>query len=184
MPHRLTTALDELRPVLVGIDPDQIATACTRIASARRIITVGCGRERLQLSGLAMRLFHLGLDVAVAGDVTTPPIGAGDLLIASAGPGELATVTAQMRTARDAGTHILFITAEPETPSAALAHDILTIPAQTMARDLGDSADTILPMGSAFEGAMFILFEVMVLMLREKLSITPEDMRARHTNLE
>ena len=39
-------------------------------------------------------------------------------------------------------------------------------------------------MGSLYEGAQFVLFEVMVLRLRERLAIAPEAMRARHTNLE
>jgi 6-phospho-3-hexuloisomerase len=42
----------------------------------------------------------------------------------------------------------------------------------------------VLPMGSLFEGAEFVLFEVMILKLRDRLGITPEAMRANHTNLE
>ena len=34
-----------------------------------------------------MRLFHLGLDVHVVADMTVPPIGEGDLLFVSSGPG-------------------------------------------------------------------------------------------------
>jgi len=41
-----------------------------------------------------------------------------------------------------------------------------------------------LPMGSLFEGALFILFEVMVLKLINSLKIKPEVMRVNHTNLE
>ena len=41
-----------------------------------------------------------------------------------------------------------------------------------------------LPMGSLFEGALFILFEVMVLKLIGALKIDRNAMRARHTNLE
>ena len=39
-------------------------------------------------------------------------------------------------------------------------------------------------MGSVYEGALFLLFEVMVLRLRDILGVTPDAMRARHTNLE
>ena len=41
-----------------------------------------------------------------------------------------------------------------------------------------------LPMGSLYEGAMFLLFEVMVLDLRDRLVVLPETMRSRHTNME
>jgi 6-phospho-3-hexuloisomerase len=89
-----------------------------------------------------------------------------------------------MRVARDAGAEVLLITAEPQTPSAALATRVLHVPAQTMARDTGPDAASVLPMGSVFEGALFLLFEVMVLRLRDALAVSPETMRANHTNLE
>lgn len=177
------TALAELSAVASRIDPAAIETACATIAGAGRIVLYGCGREGLQLRGLAMRLHHLGLSVAMQGDMAAPPVGPGDLLIVSAGPGELSTVTALMRVARDAGAGVLFLTAEPATPSARLATLVLEVPAQTMASDMGKTA-SVLPMGSVYEGALFLLFEVMVLRLRDRLGATPEAMRARHTNLE
>ena len=177
------TALAELADAVARIDAAAIDAACATIAGAGRIVLCGCGREGLQLRGFAMRLHHLGLSVAMQGDMAAPPVGPGDLLIASAGPGELSTVTALMGVARDAGAGVLFLTAEPGTPSAALATQVLPIPAQTMARDRGATA-AVLPMGSVYEGALFLLFEVMVLRLSARLGATPEAMRARHTNLE
>ena len=57
------------------------------------------------------------------------------------------------------------------------------IPAQTMARD--QSAPTsFLPMGSLYEGAQFLLYEIVIMMLKEQRGETAESMRARHTNLE
>jgi 6-phospho-3-hexuloisomerase len=52
-----------------------------------------------------------------------------------------------------------------------------------MANDLQPSA-SVLPMGSLYEGALYILFEIMILRLRERFHINPEVMRPRHTNLE
>lgn len=177
-------ALAELGAVLAAIDDASVDAACETIAGAGSVMLTGCGREALQLRGFAMRLFHLGIPVAMAGDVTAPPLGAGDLLIASAGPGELATVSALMRKARDAGAEVLFLTAEPQATAAALATRTLVVPAQTMARDQGAAATSTLPMGSLYEGALFLLFELMVLRLRDRLGVTPEDMRKRHTNME
>jgi 6-phospho-3-hexuloisomerase len=184
MSNNFETALGELGAVADRIDPREMQAAMDMIANARRIVLYGCGREGLQLRGFAMRLHHLGLDVAMQGDMATPPVGTGDLLIVSAGPGELATVTALMRVARNAGADVVFLTAVPETPSASLANCVLTIPAQTMASDQGKGVTSVLPMGSVFEGALFLLFEIMVLGLRDRLAVTPEAMRARHTNLE
>ncbi len=180
---RVRAALDEIAAAAEGVAAPDLSAACAEIAAARRIALAGCGRERLQLMGLAMRLHHLGLDATVAGEMRTPPLGPGDLLIAAAGPGELATVRAVMARARQAGARILFLTAEPGAPLATLADRVLAVPAQTMARDVGGDAG-VLPMGSVFEGALFVLFEAMVLELMDRLGVTAAEMRARHTNLE
>ncbi len=123
------TALAELGDVTARIDPADLAAACETIATARNIVLYGCGREGLQMRGFAMRLHHLGCRVAMQGDMACPPVGRGDLFLVSAGPGELSTVTALMRVAREAGAGVLLLTAEPDTPSAALATRVLTIPA-------------------------------------------------------
>jgi 6-phospho-3-hexuloisomerase len=154
------------------------------IAEAKRIVVFGGGRERLQIMGFAMRLYHMGLPVAVEGDMTTPPVGKGDLFMVTCGPGEISTALALMGVAKQAGATILFITAQTKSRGAALADFVLTIPAQTMADDQGARKSSVLPMGSLFEGALFVLFEAMVLMLSEKLKIDPEVMRSNHTNLE
>ncbi len=175
-------ALAELGAVAAAIDEGAVTRAAGMIAGANRVMLYGCGREGLMLRALAMRLHHLGLKVAMQGDMAAPPLGPGDLFLCSAGPGELATVTALVRVARGAGAQVLLLTAEPDR--APPADHVLVIPAQTMARDRGVAAQSVLPMGSLYEGAMFVLFEAMVLMLRDRLGTTAEAMRARHTNME
>jgi 6-phospho-3-hexuloisomerase len=63
-------------------------------------------------------------------------------------------------------------------------HRVLVIPAQTMADDRAPAPASVLPMGSLFEGAQFLVFELLILMLRDMAGETAEAMRARHTNLE
>jgi 6-phospho-3-hexuloisomerase len=175
-------ALTELSEAVAGIDPAAIEAACEVIARSGAVMGYGCGREGLQVRGLVMRLYHLGLRVAMQGDMAAPPIGSGDLFLCSAGPGELSTVTALARVARGAGADVLLFTAEPDRVPAGMATRIVHVPAMTMARDRG--AATVLPMGSIYEGALFLLFEIMVLRLRDRLGETAETMRARHTNME
>ncbi|TIP59584.1 MAG: SIS domain-containing protein, partial [Mesorhizobium sp.] len=91
------------------------------LASAGRIAVYGCGREALQVKGFAMRLYHLGLPVFVVGDMTAPPLGQGDVFLASSGPGETTTVLTLMRVARAAGAKVLLLTAEPAGSAAQLA---------------------------------------------------------------
>jgi 6-phospho-3-hexuloisomerase len=177
-------ALDELGAVLGKIDDASVNAACAMLAKANRIGVYGCGREALQTKGFAMRLFHLGMPVSVVGDMTMPPLGPGDVFLTSSGPGETTTVLTLMRVAKQAGASNLMLTAEPEGSAARLADHTLLVPAQTMASDQGAAKTSVLPMGSAFEGALFVLFEVMVLRLKTLLKASPEAMRLRHTNME
>lgn len=178
------TALGELGQVFDRLDDAAVDQAVAMIAQARRVVVFGGGREKLQIMGFAMRLYHMGLAVAVEGDMTTPPVGQGDLFLVTCGPGEISTALALMGVARQAGAAILLITAQPGGRGAALADFVLHLPAQTMADDQGPARRSVLPMGSLYEGALFVLFEVMVLKLIERLRIAPETMRANHTNLE
>jgi 6-phospho-3-hexuloisomerase len=178
----MLSALRELEAVALALDDAQVEAACQTIARARRILAYGCGREGLMLRALVMRLHHLELQVAMQGDMAAPPLGAGDLFLCSAGPGELSTVTALMGVAQRDGAEVLMITAEPDQPSPRRADQLLVIPAQTMARDIG--GQSTLPMGSLYEGAMFLVFEIMVLRLTAILGQTAQQMRARHTNME
>ena len=182
-----TGALAELGAVFARLDDAKVDDAVALVAGAQRIALYGVGREGLQVKGFAMRLFHLGLAASVVGDMTCAPVGPGDLLIVSAGPGHFGTVASLMRTARADGARTLVVTAQPQGDCAAMADAVIHLPAQTMADDQprgATSATSVLPMGSLYEGALFLLFEVMVLRLREQLGTAPEAMRARHTNLE
>ena len=176
-------ALAELADVFARLPEDSADALVEAIVAARKIVLFGCGREGLQMRGLAMRLFHLGRDVAVWGDMTMPPIGPGDLLFVSAGPGDLATARVLVEIAGKAGARTALVTAQPAAGLANLVDVVTVIPAQTMADDRGPGL-SVLPMGSLFETAEMIFFELVILKLRPRFGETPQSMRARHTNLE
>jgi 6-phospho-3-hexuloisomerase len=176
-------ALKELEACLHGIEEAKLGELIELVAVSKRIVLYGCGREGLMMRALCMRLYHLGLDAHMVADMTTPPVGPGDLLLVSAGPGYLSTVEALLGIARKTGAATACFTAEPGSQVTISSDFTLVIPAQTMARD--QSAPTsFLPMGSLYEGAQFLLYEILVMMLKERLGETAASMRARHTNLE
>jgi len=175
-------AADELAAAVGRMDDKALQPTVRAIVRAERVMLYGCGREGLMMRALAMRLHHLGLVVCMQGDMNAFPLGPGDLFLCAAGPGDLPTSSTLCRVARSAGARVLVVTAEPEGVTSRRADELLVIPAQTMADDMG--SDAVLPMGSLFEGAMFLVFEVLVLRLRDVLGETSETMRARHTNME
>ncbi|MDC1228995.1 SIS domain-containing protein [Octadecabacter sp.] len=181
--QNMRAALSELGEVADRIDAAQIDQAFQMIFDARRIMLYGCGREGLQMQGFAMRLHHLGMHVSMQGDMAASPMKAGDLFIASAGPGSLSSVSALIGQAKSGGASVLFLTAQTKAMTAKAADHTIIIPAQTMANDQSGGTST-LPMGSLYEGAMFVLFEAMILTLIRASGETPQSIRARHTNME
>ena len=177
-------ALDELRTVVRGVDERALDRLAETIAGAPQIAAYGVGREGLMMRALTMRLYHLGLDAHVVGDMSTPALGPGDLLLVSAGPGHFSTVAALVDVAKAAGATTACVTAQPDGTVPRASDVVLHLPAQTMADDRGDAATSVLPMGSLYEGAQYVVFELLVLRLRERLGASPAAMRARHTNLE
>jgi 6-phospho-3-hexuloisomerase len=173
----------EIARVVKGIKTDEVEALIDVLLNANRIATHGVGREGLMMKAICMRLFHLGLDAHVVGDMTVPHLGEGDLLLVSAGPGYFSTVDGLIITAQKAGAKVACLTAQPEGGCPQRSDTVLVLPAQTMASD-EDAPTSFLPMGSLYEAVQFLFAEYLVLMLRERLQTTPESMRERHTNLE
>jgi 6-phospho-3-hexuloisomerase len=176
-------ALTEVGGVLDAVSAEDVEAMCREIRAARRIACYGVGREGLMMKALCMRLMHLGLDAHMVGDMTTPPVTGGDLLLVSAGPGWFSTVDALVGVAHDAGARTLVVTAQPDGPVPGRADVVVHLPAQTMADDRGGEP-SLLPMGSLYEAAQLVFFDLLSIMLREQTGQAPADMRERHTNLE
>jgi 6-phospho-3-hexuloisomerase len=176
-------ALEEIGAVFAKLEPNMIEPLLEEIVKARRIATYGVGREGLMMKAFCMRLFHLGLNVHVVGDMTTPPLETGDLLMVSAGPGNFSTVAGLVGVARASGARTLCFTAEPTGAVPKSCDTVIVLPAQTMANDKSSSA-ALLPMGSLYEAVQLVFYDLVSIMLRERLNQTPLEMRGRHTNLE
>jgi 6-phospho-3-hexuloisomerase len=67
--------LAEIRDAVAAIDPAAMDGMVDDLAQAQRIVCYGVGREGLMMRALAMRLYHMGLDAHVAGDMSCPPVG-------------------------------------------------------------------------------------------------------------
>ena len=175
---------EEVTAVLSRVDPEQMQNFLDLIQKARKIALYAGGREGLMMRALAMRLFHLGYDVSVVGDMTAPFLTNGDLLILSVGPGYISTVDALRSVAQRDGATVLCLTAQPDGKTAAAADKIVYLPAQTMADDTGARATSILPMGSLYELVLFVFSEIVVLELLKRTGKSFGQARDRHTNLE
>ncbi|MDE1176860.1 MAG: 6-phospho-3-hexuloisomerase [Edaphobacter sp.] len=174
--------LGELERAVTAMSGTEMAAAAEEILAARRVFVIGAGRSGLALKMAAMRLMHLGLTVHVAGEVTTPAIAAGDLLIAASGSGSTAGVVQAAKVAARTGARVLAITAAPASMLGGMADAVLTIPA-AMKQEHGGAISAQYA-GALFEQSLLVAMDAIFQGLWRQRGESAEELWTRHANLE
>ncbi len=146
---------------------------------AGRIFISGAGRSKLVGNFFAMRLMHGGYNVSVVGEIVTPSIKAGDLLIVISGSGETEQLISFTKKAKQLGADIILISAKSDSTIGDLADVVFQIgKAEQYAKVKG------MPMGTVFELSTLAFLEATVSHIIHEKGIAEEEMRGRHANLE
>ncbi len=183
-PELIDAILADIGRALRQVDPAQVDDICAAIQSADRIFIAGKGRSGLQMKAFAMRLMHLGFCVHVVDDVTTPAIGAGDLLLIGSSSGRTGSLLRYIDTAREAGARLATFTGVMDSPIAAAAASVAHIPATNFKASSPSAVDSVLVMGSLFEHCLGLLCDLIVIRLKAARGMDETAMNARHANLE
>ncbi len=170
---------DKIKGILDATDDNYDQQLTTILDQAKRIFVSGAGRSGLIGRFFAMRLMHSGYDVSVVGEIVTPSIKAGDLLIVISGSGETEQLVAFTKKAKDIGAKIVLISAKDESTIGDLAELTLQI-----GRNEQYGKVKGMPMGTVFELSTLLFLEATVSHMIHDKGIAEEDMRARHANLE
>jgi 6-phospho-3-hexuloisomerase len=177
-----TLILKELEATLAQVSEAEIAAGQRMILAARRVFVTGAGRSGLALKMAAMRLMHLGLTVHVAGEVTTPAIGKGDLLLVASGSGTTAAAVHAAEVALKAGAEVLALTASPASKLGVLAQGVVVIPAAT--KQDQDGRLSAQYAGALFEQSVLLITDAMFQDMWQERGETAEELWLRHANLE
>ena len=175
-------ACQDLGGVFSKLETSQLETLSQELLSAKRIICYGVGREGLMMEAIAMRLMHAGFKSYVVGEMVTPPVGAGDIFLTSAGPGYFPTIETLLKVAREAGGRTVIVTAQPAREAQMPVDVVIHLPAQTMV-DV-TAGLSVLTMGTHYEAALLLLGDLLVLRLLELTHQTRGDMYTRYTNMK
>ena len=178
----LEMILNENRELADKIDYKQIAEIIPFIQHADRIFIIGAGRTGLALKSAAMRLMHLGFTVFIAGEIITPAIKKGDLLIAGSGSGITNSIVSAAEKAVKAGAKVVSLSATAESPLARLSNMVAIIPA-AQKQDHG-SALSKQYAGSLFEQSVLLLTDAIIQTLWSLDGTPAEELWKRHANLE
>lgn len=167
--------LGELGSVLRQVDEEEVEKLVANILSAGQIFIAGMGRSCLMARPFAMRLMQMGFPVYIVGDATTPAIGRGDLLMAISGSGETKITHHIAAAAKIAGAKVFLLTSQTKSSMGDISDQTLVLP---------NAPQPVLPLKSAFEGAIHIFLDAVVILLMEKTGVTQQEMMERHSNLE
>ena len=176
--------IEELQRTLSQISEQKGEEIITAILNSQRIFIAGAGKSGLAIKGFAMRLMHLGFDVYVVGDVTTPGITKKDLLVIASGSGTTESLCAIAEKVKNIGSQIVLLTILEDSPIAQVADIILTIPAPTPKIEKETGFHSIQPMGALFEQSLVLIFDALTLVLMNQIKSDSDTMFTRHANLE
>ncbi len=174
--------LREVAGVLDQIDEENARRFVMELARAKRIYISGVGRSGLVVKAFGQRLMHLGFEVHLADEITSPAIRRGDLLVACSGSGTTHLTVYMARKARQIGARCVAITAKPRSPLAGLARLAVVIPAPLEHGRNGNG--TRQPARSLFEQSLFLFLDSIILTAMQELGISEQRLARRHANLE
>lgn len=167
---------------VVSRETASLDVAVSLIEDSSRVFINAAGRSGIALQMIAMRLAHLGYETHVVGAVTSPSIGAGDVLVTASGSGSTGSVVAAAQKAKEAGAQVVALTGSAVSPLAALADEVVVIPAAVKTdRSHGHSIQYA---GSLFEQMVVVFGDALFTDLWRRSGQNEEDLWARHSNLE
>jgi 6-phospho-3-hexuloisomerase len=149
------------------------------VENAGRTFIGGAGRSLLVSRFFAMRLVHAGYNVNMIGEVVTPAIKSGDLLVLVSGSGGTETLLPFVKKAKSVGAKLVVISMKKSSPMADVADLVIQV-----GQDDSFPITLGMPMGSQFELSTLIFLEGAISELIHAKGLTEEGMRALHANLE
>lgn len=184
--HEITAAVaEEHRKVFELLSMEELERALGAIEKAETIFVFAAGREGISLRGFAMRLAHLGKKVHWVFDDTCIGIRPGDLYITSEGFGEVGSFGYYLEKVKQAGGKILAFTGNPDGRHIReFADYVVFVRAAAYLAGRNDVVPTIQMMGNQYEQHLYMLCDVMIMLLVERMGLTYDDLEARHRNVE
>ncbi|MEH2250895.1 6-phospho-3-hexuloisomerase [Nostoc sp.] len=174
--------LAENQRVLQTITYPAVEQLVQKITDVERIFVIGEGRSGLAIRMAAMRLMHLGCQVYVVGETTTPSIQTTDLFIACSGSGSTETVCAIAAKAKAIGAYVVGVTADKQSSLGQLVDLPIELAAATK-QDF-ENVQSQQFAGSLFEQSTLLFFDTLFYVLSQMLNKNAHLLLALHANLE
>ena len=173
-------ALEEIKETLASIDEKQDSIFREELFSSKRIFCAASGRSKMILSAFAMRLMHMGYDVYIIGDITTPGIKEGDTLLLLSGSGETGSLVTMADKAQSLDARVLLVTSNGKSSLAKMSTYVVL----HSINKLYDGKKSIQPGANLFEQSALIYLDLLIAEYMNARGLTNDDLMKNHANLE
>ncbi|MHC1566391.1 MAG: 6-phospho-3-hexuloisomerase [Candidatus Syntropharchaeia archaeon] len=183
--------MEHIEEMLEELDREKIKEVIDTILDAEHIFLTGAGRSGLVAKAFAMRLMHLGLNVYVVGETTTPAVKKNDLVIAISGSGSTISTANMGKIAKDIGAKLITITSIPDSVLGKLSDIVLVVKGRKenggndyFERRMRGEYKSLAPLGTIFEILTLILLDAIIAELMTITGKSEMDLKERHAVLE
>lgn len=167
--------LKEVQEALDKVDQAKVGEFVDLIVSSKKIFIYGVGRSGLVGQSFAVRLVQLGMDVHFVGDMATPIVEQGDLVILISNTGETMSAVQTANIVGRIGARIVSVTSSMHSKLGSISDIVIEI---TQNKD--DQRRKLAPLGTIFEVSTSILLDSLVPVLMQRLGQTESSLRKRH----
>jgi len=178
MENYLTTIVNEVQEVLDKVDRNELNKLTEIITNDRRIFVDGAGRSGFIGKCFAMRLMHLGYEVYVLGETTTPSFESTDVYISISGSGNTSSVLVNAKKAEKSNCVLATITNNKESSLGEMSEYVLELDATVR----GDKEErfSIQLLGSLFDQSVHLILDNICLAISKKEQISNEKASEKH----
>lgn len=183
---------DHIKKVASGLDKGSVMSLVKGIMGSQRIFLMGAGRSGLAAKAFAMRLMHMGFNVYVVGETTTPAVQPDDLVIAVSGSGETPSIASLGTIAKKIGSKLAVITSNMASTLGKISDIVVIVPGRTKEdisyEDYHERRMTgypqLAPLGTIFEITALVFLDAVISELMVRTGADEAELKKRHTVFE
>ncbi len=188
----METIADHLLSVARSLDLAALDQFAAMLNGANRIFVMGAGRSGLVARSFAMRLMHIGYQVYVVGEITTPAVAPGDVVVAISGSGNTRTISEFGEICKRLNVRLITVTSNRDSKLGKISDLVVGVEGsiqqnhskEYMERQLSGNHKSLTPMGTLFELTAGVFLDCFIAKLMVIKGVDEAYLKTRHTVLE
>jgi 6-phospho-3-hexuloisomerase len=181
-----------IKKVASKLDTGSVKRLVDEIIGGERIFLMGAGRSGLAAKAFAMRLMHMGFNVFVVGETTTPAVQPDDLVIAVSGSGETPSIANLGGIAKKIGSKLAVITSNKDSTLGKISDIVVIVPGRPKEDVIYEDYHErrmvgypeLAPLGTIFEITALVFLDAVVSELMVRTGANEAELKKRHTVFE